>query len=104
MKILMAAVGCLAASLAYADTGAIVPCDPMTVGSIWQYKFNGPMGPAEMKRVVVSNNDNVIRIAETTIFTVRGTQSKQEMLQTMVIQGGKVPLTEYTLRARPRRR
>lgn len=101
MKLLMATVGCLAASLAYADTGAVIPCDPMTVGSIWKYKLDGPMGPAEIKRVVVSNTDNVIRTEETTTLTVRGAQTKQEILSTMVNQGGKVALTEYTVHPLP---
>lgn len=74
----------------------IVPCDPMSVGSMWKYSEQTGMGFAEVTRLVTSNDAGVITISETSVSNFSGAEMKQEHLQTLREYDGSIVLKEVS--------
>jgi len=96
-KYLIVSIALAALLPVYVVAAEFMPCDPMGVGSMWRYSEQGPMGPSEVKRLVISNNAGVIEVSETSVHRFRGSEMKQEQLQILHEQDGKVILKEVSI-------
>lgn len=96
-KHLVVSIALAALSPVNVEATEFISCDPMGVGSMWRYSESSVTGSSEVKRLVISNDAGVIVVSETSVHTFSGTEMKQEQLQTLQKQDGKVVLKEVSI-------